>query len=125
MAGLSRRQVLAVGGAGVLGVGGGAFFLLGGDDGGTRSPKETTREFITAMQSDDGETIRSLVHPDSPLDPDTLVGTDIQVTIQRLSVTGESEQQATVEATWTDNDGTSTFTLRKYDGEWLVYDIVE
>jgi hypothetical protein len=98
--------------------GGGAFLLLGGGGGG---PKATTREFITALQNSDAERIASLVHPDSALDPDQLAAIDVTVSIRSLSVQSESDGRAAVQATWTGDDGTSTFYLRKFEGDWKVY----
>jgi len=131
--GVSRRTLLA-GGAGLVVLAGGGYlgyqeFLADEDDGAADGETESTaREFVNAVGDQDGETMQSLAHPESPQNFSTDDSSDeTSITINGLSETEPiSDEAATaIEADLSvesvSDDVTYLVEFRELDGEWLVW----
>lgn len=124
VAGLNRRQVLGIGGAGVAVVAVGGFLLLGGSSG----PAGTAESFVNALNNGDGQAAADLLHPDSSLTENrvsqlaTLFG-QVDISIQGSEVAQQSDGRAIVEIRASAQGQTNTLRMemRQTNGEWLVY----
>lgn len=124
VAGLNRRQLLGIGGAGVAVVAVGGFLLLGGSSG----PAGTAESFVNALNNGDGQAAADLLHPDSSLTENrvgqlaTLFG-QVDIGIQGSEVTQQSDGRAIVEIEASAQGQTNTLRMemRQTSGEWLVY----
>ena len=124
VAGLSRRQVLGIGGAGIGVVAVGGFVLLGGGGG----PAGNAESFVNALISGDGQAAADLLHPESPLSEQDVreqaVGTGgVNIEVQGAEVIEQSDDQATVEVTAL-VEGTEAplrLDMRTANGEWRVF----
>lgn len=117
----------------VFGGGGGD----GGDDSGdgnatgsegrpeTSTPRAVVEAYTTAGANGNTELMRSLVHPESPLEPSS--SGDGSASMERIETINTSNGLATVvaEGTFTQDGESQTirleFDVRRYQGEWLIY----
>ncbi|WP_436907919.1 hypothetical protein [Halosimplex marinum] len=114
--------------------GGGA---SGGGTDGADSPKAAVERYVQASQDDDGEAMSAIVHPDgtATTSPESGGGSTGEVTVNSMTVTAESDTEATVEVSFdltVSQDGeeqtssaVTTFEARTYEGEWFVYSVSE
>lgn len=106
--------------------------LGGGGGGGNSGPKGAVRAYIEAGISGDGEGINESIHPNATagLAMSAAFMSELDdVNIQNVEILSESENEATVEVTveatsdGEAQEGSSTYIVRKHEGEWKVYGI--
>ena len=126
VAGLSRRQVLGIGGAGVAVAAVGGFLLLGGSGG----PGGTAESFMNALISGDPQGAADLLHPDAQVGQAQLATiatglSQLDASVEGSEVTEETEDRATVEVTVAAQGQTQPVThdMRTANGEWRVYSV--
>lgn len=124
VAGLSRRQVLGLGGAGVGVLAVGGFLLLGGGGG----PAGTAESFVNALNNGDAQAAADLLHPDSALTQQqisqfTTTFGPAPLSVEGAEVVQQSDGQATVEVSISFQGETQPVPVqvRQANGEWLVY----
>ena len=124
VAGLTRRQLLGIGGgAAVAAVGG--FLLLGG---GPSGPAGTAEAFMQALVDGNGQAAADLLHPDAQVSESQASTWASQISQFDVSVDGaevvqESDGRATVEVTVSaqGQSQAETIEVRQANGEWQVY----
>lgn len=125
VAGLSRRQVLGIGG-GVAAVAVGWYFISGGADSAGETPTGTAEAFVNALNNGNGQRATELLHPNSPV-PESVIQQLAQrydqasTSIESIRVTEESEGQATVEVMLSGVGSPMRIRLRPSNGNWRVY----
>lgn len=128
MAQIKRRPLLALLGAGAVGLGG-YFLLLDDDD----SPEGVVVSYFNALNAGDTDAVNDLLHPDAPTDEvteeDMAFIEGIEFTVHSTEVIEEDGDEAVVEADVTFDpedapaeEDTLTISLRKHDGEWLIWE---
>jgi len=130
-----KRRTLVVSGMGVLASAAGCTGILGDSDGGS-GPGDTVKAYWEAIFEFDAEEANSYLHPDSDIEPVEEPSEDEDppddFSVNDVEVIEESENSATVEITIRgDFSGSGEiesldlrYSLRKDDGEWLVYENV-
>jgi ketosteroid isomerase-like protein len=134
---VSRRALLVAGGVGVVAVGGGAFFLLGGDV--PDDVRAVIEENAQALEAGDVDRYMETMHPESPIYDRTRSQTEallqqvsageltVEVTIESADVSGDRADVEVVQTTradisgFRDNRAHQTHELRTYQGEWRIY----
>jgi uncharacterized protein YchJ len=100
----------------------------------TETPKETVRSYLTAIYAGEVQAANALIHPDGNISEYTEDAAErneaLDLTIQSVEITEESENTATVNAVVSlkspkaDEELTrsQTYTLRTDNGTWKLYD---
>lgn len=125
VAGLSRRQVLGIGG-GVAAIAVGWYFFSGGRGSAGETPTGTAEAFVNALNNGNGQRATELLHPNSPV-PESAIQQlaqrygRVSTGIESMRVTEESEGQATVEVMLSGVGSPMRISLRTSNGDWRVY----
>ncbi|MFB6075360.1 MAG: zinc-ribbon domain-containing protein [Haloarculaceae archaeon] len=125
--GMSRRALLAGAGGGVVVLAGGGYLAYTQFMGGGAGPDGTVEQFVQALNDGDAQQANELIHPNSPLGQVTSSQLQqlqsVGLSVESTSVVSQSGDRATVQASLTlgSQTQTTTFQLRRSQGEWLLY----
>lgn len=142
--GVDRRNVLKFGAGGVAVLGGGWLLydsVLGNDlTAEEQAAKEVVRENVRALENEDMDAMKATLHPESPKYSQTVEGMrsvfqqydlTYDLEIESVEVDGEEARVEAVQTTrkesgpaFRDNKMWATHVLRKYEGEWRIYDTI-
>jgi len=123
---MQRRRFLSAATAASTATLAGCSGILGGGGGGKSAPEQTVVDLYAAIDAGNAEEARSYVHPEGPLAENGAFSGfgGAHVSIESTTLVEQSDSRATVEYVLVVNDEelTNRHQLRKYEGEWLVWD---